>query len=123
MLDSEEPSLLTPTRDVPIEAGHAAWVFDHRRPAVLLSVDHDTRVWDVQSLLSSRGFLSVCTVPLTTAHGRLSSLHIAAGQPDAYLAEEVQFLSCIADHVAVAILMRGRSRNGMGGLRPVVISK
>jgi hypothetical protein len=52
VLDGEEPSLLTPTRDVPIEARHAAWVFDHRRPAVLLSVDHDTRVWDVQSLLS-----------------------------------------------------------------------
>jgi hypothetical protein len=110
MLDGEEPSQPASARDVPIEAEHAAWVFGHLRPTVLPSLDHDTRVWDVQSFLSSRGFLSACTVPLMTAHGRLSSLHIAAVQPDAYLAEEVQFLSCVADHVAVAILKRGRSR-------------
>ena len=40
---------------------------------------------------------------MTTAQRRLGSLHFAAVQPDAYSEEEVQFLSCVAEHVAVAV--------------------
>jgi GAF domain-containing protein len=103
VLDSAEPSRLIPAYDAPIEAVHAAWVFDQQQPAVISRLDHDTRVSGVQSFLSTRGFLSACTVPLTTVHRRLGSLHLAAVQPDAYSEEEVQFLSCVAEHIAMAV--------------------
>jgi formate hydrogenlyase transcriptional activator len=103
VLDSMEPSRLTPAYEAPMEAEHAVWVFDQQRPAVISRLDQDTRVSGVQSLLSTRGFLSACTVPLTTAQRRLGSLHFAAVQPDAYSEEEVQFLSCVVEHVAVAV--------------------
>jgi formate hydrogenlyase transcriptional activator len=103
VLDSAEPSRLIPAYDAPIEAVHAAWVFDQQRPAVISRLDHDTRGSGVQSFLSARGFLSACTVPLTTAQRRLGSLHLAAVQPDDYSEEEVQFLSCVAEHIAMAV--------------------
>jgi formate hydrogenlyase transcriptional activator len=103
VLDSVEPSRLTPAYGVPIEAEHAVWVFNQQRPVVISWLDQDTRVSGVQSLLSARGFLSACTIPLTTAQRRLGSLHFAAVQPDAYPEEEGQFLSCVAEHVAVAV--------------------
>ena len=100
----DQPSLtLTPTREIPIEAVQASWVFEHQRPAVIPRLEQDTQFLDAKRLLRERGFQSACALPLTTAHRRLGSLNIAASRADAYAEDDVRFLSGIADQVAVAL--------------------
>jgi formate hydrogenlyase transcriptional activator len=44
----------------------------------------------------------VCTLPLTTAHSKVGTLAFASKAPDIYTAEEVCFLSVVADQIALA---------------------
>ena len=77
----DQPSLtLTPTREIPIEAVQASWVFEHQQPAVIPRLEQDTQFLDAKRRLSERGFQSACALPLTTAHRRLGSLNIAASR-------------------------------------------
>jgi formate hydrogenlyase transcriptional activator len=100
----DQPSLtLTPTREIPIEAVQASWVFEHQQPAVIPRLEQDTQFLDARRLLRERGFQSACALPLTTAHRRLGSLNIAATRAYAYAEGDVRFLSGIADQVAVAL--------------------
>jgi formate hydrogenlyase transcriptional activator len=100
----DQPSLtLTPTREIPIEAVQASWVFEHQQPAVIPRLEEDTQFLDAKRLLRERGFQSACALPLTTAHRRLGSLNIAATRAYAYAEGDVRFLSGIADQVAVAL--------------------
>jgi len=100
----DRPSLtLTPTREIPIEAVQASWVFEHQQPAVIPRLEQDTQFLDAKRLLRERGFQSACALPLTTAHRRLGSLNIAATRAYAYAEGDVRFLSGIADQVAVAL--------------------
>ena len=100
----DQPSLtLTPTREIPIEAVQASWVFEHQQPAVIPRLEQDTQFLDAKRLLRERGFQSACALPLTTAHRRLGSLNIAATRAYAYAEGDVRFLSGIADQVAVAL--------------------
>jgi len=101
---ADQPSLtLTPTRETPIEAVQASWVFEHQQPAVIPRLEQDTQFLDAKRLLRERGFQSACALPLTTAHRRLGSLNIAATRAYAYAEGDVRFLSGIADQVAVAL--------------------
>jgi len=100
----DQPSLtLTPTREIPIEAVQASWVFEHQQPAVIPRLEQDTQFLDARRLLRERGFQSACALPLTTAHRRLGSLNIAATRAYAYAEGDVRFLSGVADQVAVAL--------------------
>jgi formate hydrogenlyase transcriptional activator len=100
----DQPSLtLTPTREIPIEAVQASWVFEHQQPAVIPRLEEDTQFLDAKRLLRERGFQSACALPLTTAHRRLGSLNIAATRAYAYAEGDVRSLSGIADQVAVAL--------------------
>src|SRR5258707_13492917 len=94
---------LTPTREIPIEAVQASWVFEHQQPAVIPRLEQDTQFLDAKRLLRERGFQSACALPLTTAHRRLGSLNIAATRAYAYAEGDVRFLSGVADQVAVAL--------------------
>jgi formate hydrogenlyase transcriptional activator len=54
-------------------------------------------------VLKRHGIRSVCTLPLTTVHGRLGSLAVGSQAADAYSSEEVSFLSLVANQVALAV--------------------
>src|SRR5258708_39896484 len=55
------------------------------------------------AFLKEKGFQSICALPLTTVHRRIGSLAVASQRSDAYCAEEVRFLSLVADQAALAI--------------------
>jgi len=54
-------------------------------------------------LLKNRGVQSVCVLPLTTVHRRLGGLAFGSIEADAYNEEEVNFLSFVANQVALAV--------------------
>src|SRR6202043_2143272 len=62
----------------------------------------DARCSKFQGILKKYGIRCVCTLPLTTAHSKVGTLTFASKAPDIYTAEEVHFLSVVAEQIALA---------------------
>src|ERR1700676_4747743 len=54
-------------------------------------------------MLKNRGVRSACALPLTTVHRRLGGLAFGSTEAEAYNEEEVNFLSFVANQVALAV--------------------
>ncbi len=79
------------------------WVYQHQQPLIIPSLDAETRFPAVAEMLKNRGVRSVCVLPLTTVHRRLGGLAVGSIEADAYSREEVNFLSFVANQVALAV--------------------
>jgi formate hydrogenlyase transcriptional activator len=79
------------------------WVYQHQQPLLIPSLEAETRFPAVAEMLKNRGVRSVCVLPLTTVHRRLGGLAVGSTRADAYNAEEVSFLSLVANQVALAV--------------------
>src|SRR5882762_461473 len=79
------------------------WVYQHQQPLLIPSLEAVTRFPAVAEMLKNRGVRSVCVLPLTTVHRRLGGLAVGSTRADAYNAEEVSFLSLVANQVALAV--------------------
>jgi len=79
------------------------WVYQHQQPLIIPSLDAETRFPAVAEMLKSHGVRSVCVLPLTTVHRRLGGLSLGSTKVDAYSEEEVNFLSFVANQVALAV--------------------
>src|SRR5580658_4131069 len=99
----ETPGGRLPRPDFAPEETPTAWVYEHQRPLVIPCLDSETRFPRVTALLRSEGIRSLCALPLKTAHRRLGCFGVGSTQLDAYSPEEVEFLSLVADQVALAI--------------------
>jgi formate hydrogenlyase transcriptional activator len=97
-----QPSVILPP-DLAPEETMTCWVYQHQQPLVIPFVDTETRFPRLMEQLKTFGIQSACALPLTTAHRRLGSLIIGSEHADAYSAEEVRFLSLVADIVALAV--------------------
>lgn len=89
--------------DVPKEESIAWWVYDRQRALVIADVREETRFPLSMRCLEETGLRSVCALPLSTAHRRLGSLAIASRKRNAYLEDEVQFLTLVAGQIALAM--------------------
>jgi formate hydrogenlyase transcriptional activator len=63
---------------------------------------HDARFSKLQEILKKYGVHCLCTLPLTTAHSKVGTLTFGSKAPDIYTAEEVHFLSVVAEQIALA---------------------
>src|SRR5258706_4411472 len=79
------------------------WVYQHQQPLIIPFLDAETRFSAVAEMLKNRGVRSVCVLPLTTVHRRLGGLAFGSIEADAYTEEEVNFLSFVANQVALAV--------------------
>src|SRR6202158_2131774 len=79
------------------------WVYQHQQPLIIPSLDTETRFPAVAEMLKNRGVRSVCVLPLTTVHRRLGGLALGSTEADAYSEQEVNFLSFVANQVALAV--------------------
>jgi formate hydrogenlyase transcriptional activator len=95
----EAPSL----RGIPKEETVAWWAYQNQRPIVVPFIDHETSFPLVVERLSRLGLRSICALPLSTAHRKLGSLVFASHLDDAYSREDQQFLSVVANQIAVAM--------------------
>jgi formate hydrogenlyase transcriptional activator len=107
----EKPSvcvLETPVRRLPLPVLEpretlTAWVYEHQKPLIIPFLERETRFPRVTALLEREGIRSLCALPLRTAHRRLGCFGIGSQQPNAYTQEEIEFLTLVADEVALAI--------------------
>ena len=88
---------------IPKEETIAWWVYRNQQPVVIPFVDRETRFPMVIDRLSNLGIRSLCALPLSTAHRQLGSLVFASHVEDAYSAEDQQFLSVVANQIALAM--------------------
>jgi len=90
-------------RDIPKEETVAWWVYQNQRPVIIPFIDRETSCPLVVERLSKLGLRSLCALPLSTAHRKLGSLVFASHLDDAYSNEDQQFLSVVANQIAVAM--------------------
>jgi len=78
-------------------------VRETQQPWVVSNLNSDTRFPDVAQWLFSRGVLSLCVVPVTTALRKLGALAFGSRLEAAYSETDVIFLQQVARQVAVAV--------------------
>jgi formate hydrogenlyase transcriptional activator len=92
-----------PSKSFPKEETLAWWVYRNQQPLIIRFVGRETRFPRMVERLTRVGIRSVCALPLSTAHRQLGSLVFGSHIEDAYSTEDQQFLSLIANQVAVAM--------------------
>jgi formate hydrogenlyase transcriptional activator len=101
-LDAETEAPVPPDPELAIEESDAWWVYQNQEPLVTSLEAIDARCSKFQEVLKKYGIRCLCTLPLTTAHSKVGTLTFASKAPDIYTAEEVCFLSLVADQIALA---------------------
>jgi formate hydrogenlyase transcriptional activator len=81
----------------------AWWVYRNQRPIMIRVGDGGTHFRRSVSRLAEIGLRSLYALPLSTAHRQLGSLTFASHLDDAYSTEDQQFLSLVADKIALAM--------------------
>ena len=79
-----------------------SWVYEHQQPLVTSADEIEPRFTRSRESLKRLDIRSICSLPLTTAHQKLGVITFGSKAIDAYSAEEVRFLSLVADQVALA---------------------
>src|ERR1700756_2736439 len=90
-------------RRIPKEETVVWWVYQNQQPVVIPFIDRQTRFPLVAERFSKLGLRSLCALPLSTAHRKLGSLVFASHLDDAYSHQDQQFLSVVANQIAVAL--------------------
>src|ERR1700757_1804656 len=90
-------------RSIPKEETIVWWVYQNQQPVVIPFIDRQTRFPLVTERFSKLGLRSLCALPLSTAHRKLGSLVFASHLDNAYSTQDQQFLSVVANQIAVAL--------------------
>jgi len=101
-VDAETEAAIAPDPELAMEESDAWRVYQSQKPLVTSLEARDGRLSKFQDVLKKRQIRCVCTLPLTTAHSKVGTLAFASKVPDIYTAEEVCFLSVVADQIALA---------------------
>jgi formate hydrogenlyase transcriptional activator len=101
-VDAETEAAIPPDPELPIEESDAWRVYQSQKPLITSLEARDDRLSKFQEALKRRQIRCVCTLPLTTAHSKVGTLAFASKAPDIYTAEEVCFLSVVAEQIALA---------------------
>jgi formate hydrogenlyase transcriptional activator len=79
------------------------WVLRHQQPLVIRAVEDETRFAQEMAYLRAQRTQSICALPLTTPRRRVGMLIAGSRERHTYDAEDVTFLSLVANQVALAI--------------------
>jgi formate hydrogenlyase transcriptional activator len=101
-VEAETETVIARDPQLAIEESDAWWVYQNQEPLVTSLEARDARFSKFQDSLRKYGILCACTLPLTTAHGKVGTLTFASKAPNVYSAEEVHFLSLVAEQIALA---------------------
>jgi len=96
-------STIHPGEDFPVDGSPGGFVFQTQQPLIVNDVTLETRFPALISRFTENGVRSFCSVPLTTALGRLGALGVGSLQPHTYDDSEVAFMCEVAKQIAVAV--------------------
>jgi formate hydrogenlyase transcriptional activator len=101
-VDAETEAFIPPDPELAMEESDAWWVYQNQEPLITSLEARDARFSKLREVLKKYGVHCVCTLPLTTAHSKVGTLTFGSKAPDIYTAEEVLFLSVVAEQIALA---------------------
>ncbi len=101
-IDAKTEAAIPPDPELTMEESDAWWVYQNQEALVTSLETHDPRFSKLQEVLKKYGVHCLCTLPLTTAHSKVGTLTFGSKTPDVYSAEEVRFLSVVAEQIALA---------------------
>ena len=101
-VDVETEADILPDPELKMEESDVWWVYQNQEPLVTSLATQNAQVCKFREILKKHGIRSVCTLPLTTAHSKVGALTFASKASDIYTAEEVHFLSVVAEQIALA---------------------
>jgi transcriptional regulator with GAF, ATPase, and Fis domain len=87
--DAQDQSVLTLSRDVPIEQARLSWAYETQQAALIPA--------------SGRSLKSGCAVPLTAGTRRLGAIFFGSENPAPPSEEEIRFLSLVGNRVALTV--------------------
>lgn len=102
LLETCQPSEWQAPSEVPMEGSIAGWVWTNQQPVVIRDLAQDDRFPYSKSLLK-RPVVSICSVPLTTAHEKLGVMNFWTDKAGAYDQIDIEFVKLIAAQIAVAV--------------------
>src|SRR5712664_4352681 len=102
IVDAETEAAIPPDPELAMEESDAWWVYQNQEPLVTSLETHDARFSKLQEILKKYGVHCLCTLPLTTAHSKVGTLTFGSKAPNVYTADEVHFLSVVAEQIALA---------------------
>ena len=101
-VEAETGAVVAPDPELAMEESDTWWVYQNQEPLVTSLQAQDARFSKLQEVMKKCGVQCACTLPLTTAHSKVGTLTFGSKAPDIYAAEEVQFLSVVAEQIALA---------------------
>jgi len=101
-IDAETEAAIPPDPELAMEDSDAWWVYQNQEPLITSLEARDARFSKLQEVLKKYGVRCLCTLPLTTAHSKVGTLAFASKAPDVYTGKEVQFLTVVAEQIALA---------------------
>jgi len=101
-IDAKTEAAIPPDPELSMEESDAWWVYQNQEPLVTSLETRDARFSKLQEVLKKYGVHCLCTLPLTTAHSKVGTLTFGSKTPDVYTAEEICFLSVVAEQIALA---------------------
>jgi len=101
-VDAETEAAIPPDPELAMEESDAWWVYQNQKPLVTSLEARGAGFSKLHEVLKKYGVRCLCTLPLTTAHSKVGTLAFASKTPDVYTAEEVHFLSVVAEQIALA---------------------
>jgi len=101
-VDAETEASIPPNPELAMEESDAWCVYENQEPMVTSLEPSQAPSCKFQEVLQKYGIRSVCTLPLTTAHSKVGALTFASKASDIYTADEVHFLSVVAEQIALA---------------------
>jgi formate hydrogenlyase transcriptional activator len=95
----------SPPLPLELELDHSAsgWVWQNQKPLVWSEQRDRERFLDLYQVLQNRGMRAFCALPLSTPQRRLGAIGFGATPPDAYSESELEFLSRVAELVALVL--------------------
>jgi formate hydrogenlyase transcriptional activator len=89
--------------EVTVEEAAAGWVWQRQTALSIPDIATERRFEPGLRWLREQGLRSYCVLPLTTGGKRLGSLGFGSRRPDAFAADDVQFLHRVAEIVALFV--------------------
>jgi formate hydrogenlyase transcriptional activator len=103
LLVAPKESTIKPGAEFPIDASPGGYVWKTQQPVIVNDVNVETRFPTLITQLIENGVQSFCSVPLTTALGRLGAMGCGSLQPHVYTESEIAFMREVAKQIAVAV--------------------
>src|ERR1700720_4498435 len=101
-IDAKTEAAIPPDPELAMEESDAWWVYQNQEALVTSLETRDARFSKLHEIMKKYGVRCACTLPLTTAHSKVGTLTFGSKAPDIYTAEEVHFLSVVAEQIALA---------------------